>query len=639
MKKTALLIIVLISFYFTEAQNLVVGFTNPNEVVSLNSGTYSYDTVYIFNNGELNLSNQVEFAVNGIVALLGTSKLNVENSHFTAKNIFYMQDSATAKLSDTLDLPCSFFLTGNASVQIDSAVVNIPMTYKGQYRWVASGNAGISLNHSQCYLGYGALGGSFVDSSFFSQKNTNYYSTILPMTVGIAGNSSLTVDSCSGGMEFVISENSVVSIHASDFFVIWFTFADGDTVNYSYPAANSIVFPNASNITGNYHFSDSLPNITGVGFSVDINDADGVFWGIISKANSNVIVNNSLLIACGFYFDGITVNTASGLIDSQSYTNYQVPFSDRYFQVNNTTVKAWNFYPADSSEIIIDSCVFGESIGFVNGITKVVNSTCDGTGGYFGGTNSSKTYVFDSQIIRTGGTQQIINFQDSAKAWFYNSTVSGAAIINNNVRMYYGNCQYDSIPVVNDNAYFAEAWIDSLNNGFVDSTVSIHGKIFGINGIINHSDITQYVIQYSLPDTTNLITIKDTSATLFNMVNTELANWNTQGITSGNYLLWLTIFVDGDSAISCKRNIFLDNNTGLYENNTFSGIILYPNPANTKLTIKGKDIISVVVVDINGKEIFKGNTSEITLDKNYSGLFFVKIETAEGRFVKKLIIE
>ncbi|GAB4290485.1 MAG: hypothetical protein Kow0068_15920 [Marinilabiliales bacterium] len=614
MKKLSLFILFCISITIANTQNLVVGFTDPNEVLTLTSGIYNYDTLYILNNGKLNISNHVYFSVNKMIAIIGNGQLNVSQSAFTANNLIYMNDSAIANFTDTVNLTCSFFLTGNSLVKMDSAVINIPMTYKGQYSWAASENAGFFLNQSKCHLGAGALGGNFVDSSFFHQYNTDYYSTILSMTMGIAGSSSLIVDSCSGGMEYVISQSANVNIHASDFFVIWFTFADGDTADYSYPPPNSNV-PNASNIINDYYFADSLSGVSGIDFTVHIANADIVFWGIISKKNSSITVNNSTLIACGFYFDGSSINTANVFFNSQYYTTYQAPFSDRQFQLNNTTVEAWNFYPVDSSEIVIDNCVYGESLGFGNSTTKVNNSTCDGTGGYFGGTNDSRTFVYNSQIIRTSGTQQIINFQDDAKAWFYNSTISGTSVVNNNSEMFYANCEYDNIPVVNDNGYFAEAWLDSLIDGFVDSTIDIKGKIFDINGPLNNSKITRYTIQYSLPDTSNMILIKDTSATSFNMINQSLANWNTQGITAGNYLLWLTIFVNGTPVVCCNRSIYLDHFTGFTGNNLANHVLIYPNPAHKSLTIENSYIIdNIEIIDLTGK-IIKQFKSEISNTK------------------------
>ncbi len=637
MKKLFLLLLLICNIQFMIAQNLVVGFSNPNEIISLNTGTYNYDTVYVLNNGQLNLSNQVEFTVNDLIAIIDTAELNVENSQFTAHNLFFMSDRASAKLSDTINLPCTFYIIDDAHVEIDSAIVNIPMTYKGQYIWSSNNNSGISLNQSQCYLGSGSLGGQFTDSSFFHQTSTDYYSSILPMTMDISGNSSLIVDSCSGGMEFVISQSADVSINASDFFVIWYSFANGDTADYYYPLANSIV-PNASDIIGNYQFSNAVAGVSGIDFTVDITDANYVFWGIISKENSSVVVTNSTLIACGFYFEGSTVNNAIGMYDAQYYNTFQASFLDRTFEANNSTIMAWNFYPVDSSEIYIDSCIYGESLGFLNSITKITNSTCDGTGGYFGATDNSKTYVYDSQIIRSGGTQQIINFQENAKSWMYNTVISGSMVINDNSEMYFANCEYDSIVVVNNNAYFAEAYLDSLNNVFVDSSISIKGKVNGINGILNNAKITRYLVQYSLLDTTNMITIKDTSALSFQLINQELANWNTQGIAVGNYLLWLRIYVDGSEAICCKRDLSLNFNTVIDDKSLINNIEVYPNPTNGIVRVEGNGITDISIYSLSGKLIYNGKPEEINMKGYNSGMYIIKIETKNAVIEKKLIV-
>lgn len=648
MKKIILLLAVICSTILLDAQNLVIGYTDPNEVITLTSGTFSYDTLYILNNGKLNISNQVSFTVNNFTAITGTAELSVQNSDFTANNIFYMIDSSSTHFRDSISLACSFYLINHANLYIDSAVVNIPMTYKSQYSWAVGNNAGIDINEAQFNLGSGSLGGNFVDSSYFHQSNTDYISSILPMTMGIAGNSSLVVDSCSGGMEFVISENADVNIQHSNFFVIWYSFADGDTANYAYPPANSTL-TNASHITNDYYFSDTTSGVSGVDFSIHIADADYVFWGIISQDNSDVIVNNSTLSACGFYFDGTSENIASGMNDSQFYTSFQAPFNDRGFKVNNTKVEAWNFYPSDTSVITIDSCIYGESLGFLNGTTIVKNSTCDGTGGYFGGLDNSKTYVYNSQIIRISGAQQIINFQNNSEAWFYNSSITGTSVLNNNSIMYFANTKYNNVPIENNNSYFAEAWLDTLNNNFTDSIISIKGKVWGINGPLNTSEITRYVISYSLPDSTSITTIKDTSASSFNMFDVELANWDTQGIISGNYLVWLNIFVDGNSVITCNRNVFLDNTSKIQYIDNQSHIDIFPNPA-TNITYldysltenqTGKLIIYSILGKIENTYFLESGENKLLIStKNLmAGIYFCKVYiNNKMAFTKKLII-
>ena len=638
MKKALLISLVLFNIQLVQSQNLVVGYLDPNEILNVNSGSFNYDTVFVINNATLNISNQTQFVVNNIIALLGTSELNVENSYFEVNNIFAATDTSTVNLKDSLNLACNFIILEYSTLNIDSATVEIPMTYKGEFGWNGFNNSNFNISNSDFDLGAGALGGSFSDSANFIQINNQFVSSTLPMTLALSGNSITSIDSCTGGMEFVINEHADVTIKNSIFFAIWFTFADGDTANYDYPPPNSVLFPGSSNITGTYQFSDILPNVSGIDFDVSIQNTDGAYWGIISQENSDVVVNNSFVAACGFYFDGTSSDTALGFIDAQYYTSYSSPFSDRGFSVNNTTVNAWNFYPTDTSEIIIDSCIYGESLGFANSVTKVYNSTCDGTGGYFGGMNNSKTYVYSSQIIRQSGTAQIVNFTDSSIAWFYNSKVTGDIVISNDVQLFFGNTEFTSNPIVNNNAYFAEAWADTTNNASVNSLVSITGKVWGINGALNNSKITRYVVEYSLPDSTGTTLIKDTSATSFNIINNTLSHWNTQSLSVGNYLVWLTIFIDGDTAISCRREVFLSNSTGVNEENISENISIYPNPSNGMITIDGNNILSIRIYNTEGKEIYRGNSSTFNFSKYQRGNYLVRIRTESGVLVKKLIL-
>jgi hypothetical protein len=638
MKIILLSILILLNIGVVKSQNLIVGFGDPNEILNLNSGSFSYDTVFLFNNATLNIGNQTQFVVKDIIATLGTSKLNVENSYFEVNKIFSTQDSSSVNLKDSLTLACNFYISENSFFAVDSAIVTIPMSYKGEFNWFGFNNSTCQITNSNINLGMGALGGRFSDSTRFTQLNNQFVSTILPMTLSLTGNSVTSIDSCSGGMEFVIAENADVTIQNSIFFMIWYTFADGDTANYDYPPSNSILIPGASHITGNYQFSDALPNVSDLDLNVSIQNTDGVFWGIISKKNSAVTVNNSSILACGFYFDGTSSDTASGFIDAQLYSSYSSPFLDRTFSLNNSSVNAWNFYSSDTSEVIIENCVYGESIGFLNGITKVYNSTCDGTGGYFGGKHNSKTYVYSSQIIRQNGTAQIINFQDSSKSWFYDSNIIGDIVLSGNSQLFMGNTTFSSDPITNQNAYFAESWMDSINNAVINSSVNITGKVWDINGAINNSKITRYTVAYSSVDSTGFTLIKDTSALSFNIINSQLANWNTQGLSVGHYLLWLTIFVDGDTAISCNRSVVLDHSTSI-ENGTITETIdLYPNPTSGVFTVEGIDSADIKIFDSRGKVIYEGVTSSINLKGHGEGIYFVKIKTKKGVLIKKIVL-
>lgn len=638
--KTIILFLILISISSTvKSNNLVVGYSIPSEILNLSNSSFVYDTVFIMNNATLNISNGTNFVVNDAIALIGTGKLNVEDSYFEVNNIFSTQDRSTVILKDSLNLSCNLYLTEKSSLIIDSASLFVPMTFKSEYIWWACNNSSFQISNSDIHLNSGALGGSISDSATFTQLNNRYNSTILPMTLGLTGSSVVSIDSCWGGMEFVIQENADVNIQNSDLLMIWFTLADGDTIDYEYPPPNSTLYPLASNIKNPYSFSGFTPNVSGVDFNVNIQNSDGVFWGIMSRENSDVTINNSSLLACGFYFDGTTIDTANGFVNSPLYATYNSPFSDRAFTLNNSSVNAWNFYSTETSEIIIKDCIYGESLGFGDGVTRVYNSTCDGKGGFFGGMGNSKTYVYNSEIIRENGNAQILNFQDNASAWFNQSKIIGETVISGNSQLYFGNTEYSHIPIANHNSYFAEAWLDSINNAYTNSRISITGKVWGINGAFNNSNITRYKIEYSSLDSTDFVSIKDTSATSFNIINDELAIWNTNDLIAGDCLLWLTIFVDGDTVITCIRELTLSFKTSVNKDNVSNDIFIYPNPTNGLVNISGDNILYVEVHNIQGKSIYTGNTSVINLKGFHSGIYFITIETIEKVFIKKLILE
>ena len=71
-------------------------------------------------------------------------------------------------------------------------------------------------------------------------------------------------------------------------------------------------------------------------------------------------------------------------------------------------------------------------------------------------------------------------------------------------------------------------------------------------------------------------------------------------------------------------------------------ILVYPNPANTYVFMKSKNvkIKSVELLDISGKILlYKKNVKEIDIEQFKSSIYFMKINTENGIFYKKVIKE
>jgi hypothetical protein len=70
------------------------------------------------------------------------------------------------------------------------------------------------------------------------------------------------------------------------------------------------------------------------------------------------------------------------------------------------------------------------------------------------------------------------------------------------------------------------------------------------------------------------------------------------------------------------------------------GVMIYPNPVTDKLNIVTNGTINKIsVTDLSGKVVFKGNSQSIDISALSKGVYFVKVETAQGISNTKFIKE
>lgn len=500
-------------------------------------------------------------------------------------------------------------------------------------------SSNFQIKNSTIQLHNGSLGGGFWDNSTFLQQKVNYISTQFPMTIALAGNSQISIDSCSGGMEFVLQDSTNLQITNSRTFVIWNTISENDTAHYALPPANSVYNPIASDVSGVYQFPMMASYTSGIHFNFLINNTDEIYWGVFSDKNSKTMLTNTTLIACGFFFKGNADETVSNFINDSLYTSYTAQISDRIFSVSNSKIFAWNFYTLDSAKLTIKESFYGESLSFGKSHIDIFNSTCDGNGGYWGGQDSSTQTAYNCIITRpTNVSAPIINLYDSHIARLSNSKIQGKISLSANSQLYLGNVLHDSVPNIRDNSFFAEILVDSLPPMPLgtNSIIELMGKVHGINGPMNNSKITRYIIEYSNLDSTGKVVLKDSSSTDFDFTGT-LANLNTSGLPLGEYLLWGTLFVDGDTAISCARKVDITISR-LAEFEEVQAKI-YPNPVRSLLKIELDEQFEAILLDLNGKELKrkkgKGKV-EFDLSQFLNGIYLLKIQTESASLSKKI---
>ncbi|MBT5530194.1 MAG: T9SS type A sorting domain-containing protein [Cytophagia bacterium] len=103
---------------------------------------------------------------------------------------------------------------------------------------------------------------------------------------------------------------------------------------------------------------------------------------------------------------------------------------------------------------------------------------------------------------------------------------------------------------------------------------------------------------------------------------------------------------DGTGDHAGHVRVFSINWVGLEEENDFSGINVFPNPANQDIQIDFDDNLSLVgmkVIDINGKMIYSNAYSNIK-SINYklegeSGIYFLELTNKEGKLARFKVIK
>jgi len=634
-----------------QGQSLVIGMT-MGEIVNIKDTSLTYDTVYITKDGILNVEN-ARLTINNFLVVDSIAQLNVRNSNFNmnGQNIFYTK--STSVLKDSISIGGDIFIGGNANLLIDSAIVDMGMSFIGQYEFVGFDSAVFRIKNSSFFLGNGKIGGGFRNAAFFSQENVVYKTPVgIAMTLGLLEEATYYSDNCKGGVELIIKDSCTVDIDSTNMSILWFSFSDASIAHFSFPVQNSLM-SYASDVSY-FAFSDSLPNVFNVDYDVKVHRSDTVFWGLFIDSGSDVIIDSSSVMACGFTFTGTKIDTLMDFINDSLYVSHTIPLSDRSLSLINTKVRAWNFYPLDTTKIIIKDCLFGEVLSYDEGNVMIENSICDGTGGYLGAYNNAKIHVKNSIIKRDwSSSPAIILNNDNSYVVIEESVIKGEVMINDFSTLIYSNTIYDHSPQINGSTYFLEVFLDTISLAYCDSFVDVNGTLIGVNGITNNDSITRYRLEYSLADSTQKTLIQDTSFTP-SIIQNLIKTWNTDTVAQGDYILWLTVYVDGDSVITASREVFLSatNNIVPITNAEELSLSIYPNPSNGVINItyqvSKRGRVELVVYDVLANKLFtlvvatkeKGSYSYTWETRKFlqAGVYLVEFKNEDSVVVEKIII-
>ncbi len=576
--------------------SLIIGDDTPDETLTITEDYTLKGDLIIVNQGMLQIVD-ADFMIDGDIYIHGNGRLTVTGSSFTVVQDYIYEHSLLVVENGSMSFSNVVFKSNGQSWSISLA-----------------GQASYKMEDSEVTDGF--------------------------ITAGLTDNSRARITNSQMPGEFLCFGDNDVSFENCDFMLFWFVMPETSVVDVQLPDNLS---------TTQWSFSDSTQNVRGIPYRVAIRNCTNVMWGLISITGSNATFRDSDFRAVGLLFASDDSLAVSGIANESFHEDDVINLPDRTLRLIESNVQTWNFYVSSQSDITIKNCVFGEILTQGNGKATILNSICDGSGGYVG--------AFDQSFMLMHGSfikSQVIA-RNSSVLIGLNSSFGGMEInADENAVMLIANTQRIAEP----NAYAAAVLFEiQMPPVFasINSKVPIYGTMRVIAGPENPIQLTGYRVEFSAEPGRQIWKPTDGKHTN-SVVDSVLAVWDTHGLDPGDYGLRITFWHSyGDST-------FIDSYARLNETTivqpdaalspfTFELEQNYPNPFNLgteiKFQIPSFDWITIEVHNQLGKKVrtlvnqpMPAGNHKIIFDGRElaSGIYFYTIKSKKYIQTKKCLL-
>jgi hypothetical protein len=556
----------------------------PHDTLVVTGNWTCNGPIYVFNDGVL-IFDQATATVMGDIYVWGHGSLIADSTEFHIPQAWFYQRSVMAIDSSTLTMNnCSFEFSGMS------------------HNFIFQGNTVANLNH------------------IYQNDWT---------TAGLWGTPIVNINDCNLMGEYIISGNSQFHVSNSDTLLLWQNYSDSAVINTTYP-------PGA--LVNSYTVNEQQPGIDGVGYNVQLDTCTNIWWGLMPVNGSDVTINNSIIRTIGCWFVNGDSVTASGLVNNSVYSNFTAPLPDRNLHFNNCNVQTWSLYVFDTSYLHITGCILGEVGTQFKSFCLAENFLMDGSGGYFWSTDTS--FIVSS----LSSAMSIVRSERNGIFIFgYGTCNSNPPTAIGSSVMIVAQSSLPQDPIAEEHAV---AWYANINgpaSSYTNTNVSINGTAFIDQGPLGSwMDFYAYSLYYrKVGDVIwNPIVIDSTTE----IRHASLANWNTIGLTQGNYELKLTLINNLGDSVDAQKGILLQPGIlGIDTQEKDNSFMIYPNPANNLITLDFGDVNasndSYSITDLSGRILiseskFIDRQTQIDISKLEIGFYLISITGNQQLFTR-----
>ena len=325
--------------------DLIIGYPDPNEVVTITGDYYLDGNLTIVNNGVLNIDS-ADFKIDGDIVIMNKGQMNVNGGNFTVIQEFIYEHDA---------------------VVIQSG--------KMQFLGVQFKSSGQSWSNA------------FTNSASYVLKNSEISDGFI--TTAFLGQSNGIIDNTQMPGEFLCFGPNNLEITNSDLLLMWLVLPDSSVVESSLPR---------DPVVTEWNFSSAESNVVNIPYSLKIDSCTNVMWGLISISGSEALFTDTEFRTIGLMFQKPDSIVVSNITNESNHSDEIINVPDRTLQLINSEVQTWSFYASSNSNITVENCVFGELLAQDSSKVLINNSVCDGTGGYIAAFHQSFLLITGSLI-------------------------------------------------------------------------------------------------------------------------------------------------------------------------------------------------------------------------------------------------
>jgi hypothetical protein len=476
------------------AEDWLIGWDDPDEVVTLTADRAVDGDITILNQGKL-IVDGAELSLTGVITMVHDAQLEVLNGRLR-----FVQNRAYAGELGAYD---------NAQLRFRNAVVD-------------------GSGHS---FSYGLATSATADYDNVTVENGF-------CTWALFHDAAATLSDCTNAGEFVMMGQGTVTIEDTAGALIWATFPEGSTGDLAFPSSNEVE---------HWLIGPASPDVTGVPYTVELHRCSEVLWAIMCRSGSDVVVRESELRLAGFIFERDRTVDIRGIANEMEFGDRQLEWGDIRTRLTDTSVQSWNFYAWGQTEFRMESCVVGEIHVAGEAVATVQRTLCDGTGGYVGTFDQGYLVMSRSSVL-----SQLTTSNESTCIVHWSSVLGDAVDALDKSAMLFVNADHRGEPRAWD---MAEAFIGSIDPaaGTAGDTIPVTGSSRMITGPQSPFMYEGYRLDYGEgEEPTEWVSIADEAEDPID--HGQLGLWDTTGLAPGPYSLRLSVLNNiGDPMLVTTR--------------------------------------------------------------------------------------